>query len=89
MLSGLVLPEQTGGWPSTPRPVTTPVVESKKQVTDEGDPTADDQPSPTPKPKARSVQIPIASQVTSHDATLGRGVDIHCVVANASATNHL
>lgn len=37
-----------------------------------GDPTADEQPSPTPKPKARSVQIP-TYQGTNHDATLGRG----------------
>ncbi len=37
-----------------------------------GDPTADDQPSPTPKPKAGAVRLTIASQ-TSHDATLGRG----------------
>lgn len=38
-----------------------------------GDPTADDQPSPTPKPKAKAAGSPIASQVTTHDATLGRG----------------
>ncbi|MEK7348099.1 MAG: hypothetical protein AABZ94_04445 [Candidatus Eisenbacteria bacterium] len=48
-----------------------------------GDPTADDQPSPTPKPKAGAVRLTItsraitsraiASQGTSHDATLGRG----------------
>ena len=38
-----------------------------------GDPTADDQPSPTPKPKARIGMASIASQGTNHDATLGRG----------------
>jgi hypothetical protein len=38
-----------------------------------GDPTADEHPSPTPKPKAAAVQIPSAIQGTNHDATLGRG----------------
>ena len=36
----------------------------------DGDPTADDQPSPTPKPKAMAVQIPNA-QGTNQNATLG------------------
>ena len=40
---------------------------------EQGDPTADDTPSPTPKPKAAAVQIPSAVQVTNHNATLGRG----------------
>ena len=38
-----------------------------------GDPTADDLPSPTPKPKGKAGAITKASQGTNHDATLGRG----------------
>jgi hypothetical protein len=38
-----------------------------------GDPTADDNPSPTPKTKAAAVQIPNSSQGTSYNATLGHG----------------
>jgi hypothetical protein len=38
-----------------------------------GDPTADDVPSPTPKPKSKTVLAPRAVQATNHDATLVRG----------------
>jgi len=38
-----------------------------------GDPTADDVPSPTPKPKGTLALAPGAVQATNYDATRGRG----------------
>jgi hypothetical protein len=38
-----------------------------------GDPTADDQPSPTPKPKAASVGTQLSVQSTHQNTTLGHG----------------
>jgi len=59
-------------WISTPTRASARPFPTDPGPGESGDPTADDQPSPTPKPKGRVSQISIAPG-RSHVATLGHG----------------